>query len=979
MSTYAAVHESIEQQVDRSPDACAVTADGASLTYRELDARANRLAHRLIAAGAARDVPIGVCLERSLDMIVTLLGILKAGAPYLPIEPSYPARRVETMREDSGCAFVVDRAWLEANREEIARCPSSRPNVSLDAHDAAYVIFTSGSTGRPKGAVLVHGALENRLRWMQATFRLGPEDAVLQKTPFTFDVSVWELFWPLLSGARLVFARPDGHRDPNYLTDVIRRERVTTLHFVPSMLGPFLEAVRSAPCPSVRRVICSGEALSPALVRAFGGALDAELHNLYGPTEATIDVSWWRCDTRAEQPTVPIGFPIANTRLYVLDAALRPVAAGVEGELYIAGIQLARGYSRRPDLTAERFVPDPFHAGERMYRSGDLARLRPDGAIEYLGRIDHQIKLRGYRIELGEIEATIAALPEVREAVVLAREDTPGDMRLVAYVIPSDPEAPPTTARVCDQVRTFLPDYMVPSAVLALEAFPLTANGKLDRAALPAPARDRAAAIAAVVRSHPGVEDVVITAREVGGGERRFVGYVVPHPHASPNVAGRPRYPLPNGMEVAQLHRHETDFMYDELFVRQAHLRYGIRLRDGATILDVGANIGMFSLFCTLACAAPRILAFEPNPTLHPLLHANLAAYAPGSRAFPCGLGRVAGEARFTSFSGYSLLSGLHTDTATEAELVKSYVLNQGRAGVDGADEFAQEAEALLRARFDAQTFDVRIRTLSDVIASERLEHIDLLKIDVEKSEVDVLAGLAPEDWRKIDQIVAEIDLAANVAPIERMLAEHGFDYEVAQDALLTETDVRHVYAVRRGSGLQLERTADEARAIAGASRVAPRFVSEARLLELCRERLPEDMVPAAFVVMDAFPRTADGAVDRTALPIPAALLADATEAPSEVETWLATTVCELLGVTELERDADMFASGGQSLLARLAVRIHHEFDVEVPLRTLFATPTVRGVAAAVTAQRAQADQLLAEIDAMSAEELESLLAEADE
>jgi len=458
VSTYAAVHESIEQQVDRSPDACAVTADGASLTYRELDARANRLAHRLIAAGAARDVPIGVCLERSLDMIVTLLGILKAGAPYLPIEPSYPARRVETMREDSGCAFVVDRAWLETNREAIARCPSSRPNVSLDAHDAAYVIFTSGSTGRPKGAVLVHGALENRLRWMQATFRLGPEDAVLQKTPFTFDVSVWELFWPLLSGARLVFARPDGHRDPNYLTDVIRRERVTTLHFVPSMLGPFLEAVRSAPCPSVRRVICSGEALSPALVRAFGGALDAELHNLYGPTEATIDVSWWRCDTRAEQPTVPIGFPIANTRLYVLDAALRPVAAGVEGELYIAGIQLARGYSRRPDLTAERFVPDPFHAGERMYRSGDLARLRPDGAIEYLGRIDHQIKLRGYRIELGEIEATIAALPEVREAVVLAREDTPGDMRLVAYVIASDPEAPPTTARVCDQVRTFVPD-----------------------------------------------------------------------------------------------------------------------------------------------------------------------------------------------------------------------------------------------------------------------------------------------------------------------------------------------------------------------------------------------------------------------------------------------------------------------------------------------------------------------------------------
>lgn len=472
----------IENRVDRARSACALRFEASSVSYGELDDRANQLAHHLISVGARPDEPLGVCLDRSVDMLVTLLAILKAGAPYLPIEPSYPAARVQRMREDSGCTLVIDRAWLEANRDAIARCPSSRPNVTIDPDHAAYVIFTSGSTGRPKGAILTHAGLTNRLRWMQDTFRLGSDDAVLLKTPFTFDVSVWELFWPFMTGARQVIARPDGHRDPSYLARLIEDERVTTVHFVPSMLGPFLEVARKS-CASLRRVICSGEALSPALVRAFGHAMEAELHNLYGPTEATIDVSWWRCDPRSDHTTIPIGFPIANTRLYVLDGAYQPVT---EGELFIAGVQLARAYSRRPDLTAERFVPDPFHAGERMYRTGDLARRRPDGAIEYLGRIDHQIKLRGHRIELAEIEATLATTGEVRDAVVVLREDAPGDQRLVAYVTAHDPGTPPSTQRIRDHLLLTLPEYMVPSAVVVLDAFPLTANGKLDRSALPA-------------------------------------------------------------------------------------------------------------------------------------------------------------------------------------------------------------------------------------------------------------------------------------------------------------------------------------------------------------------------------------------------------------------------------------------------------------------------------------------------------------
>jgi amino acid adenylation domain-containing protein/FkbM family methyltransferase len=739
----ALVPSTIERQVDRTPDARAVTFADTSVTYRELDERANRLAHHLIAHGARHDQPIGVALERSPDLIVTLLAILKTGAPYLPIDPSYPAPRIEAMREDGGWAVVVDRAGLDAHRAAIEARARTRPGVEVDGDHAAYVIFTSGSTGRPKGAVLTHAGLANRLTWMQAAFALGADDAVLHKTPFTFDVSVWELFWPLMTGARLVIARPEGHRDPLYLAETIARERVTTVHFVPSMLGPFLEVARTSPCPDLRRVVCSGEALSPALVREAGEVLPAELHNLYGPTEASIDVSWWRCDPRVDTATVPIGAPIANTRMYVLDPEGQAAAVGAPGELFLAGVQLARAYSRRPDLTAERFVPDPFHAGERMYRTGDLARVRPDGAIEYLGRVDHQVKLRGYRIELGEIEATVAALPDVRDVVVLAREDRPGDQRLAAYVIARDPSRPPAADTLRDHVRAHLPDYMVPSDVIVLDAFPTTANGKLDRAALPAPGSHDE--VARVVRAHPDVDEVVVMTRD-----RRLVGYVVPRPEASPTVDGAPRYVLPNQMAVAQLHRYETDFMYEELFVRQAHQRHGIRLRDDMTVVDVGANIGLFGLFCAQACATPRIFAFEPNPAVRARLEANLAAYAPGARTFACAVGAAPGHARFTVFSGYSLLSGLHPDAATETELVKSYVLNQGRAGAQGADDFARDAEAVLRERFVEQQIDVDIRTLADVIASEHIDHIDLLKIDVEKAEVDVLAGLGIDDWAKI-------------------------------------------------------------------------------------------------------------------------------------------------------------------------------------------------------------------------------------
>jgi amino acid adenylation domain-containing protein len=352
----------------------------------------------------------------------------------------------------------------------------------------AYVIFTSGSTGRPKGAMNAHRGICNRLLWMQEEYGLTGDDRVLQKTPFSFDVSVWEFFWPLMTGARLVIARPEGHRESAYLVGLIRESRITTLHFVPSMLRVFLEEGGVEACGSLKRVICSGEALPHELQERFFARLPGvELHNLYGPTEAAVDVTYWACRRGDERLTVPIGRPVANTQMYVLDAQMRLVPVGVPGELFIGGVQVGRGYVGRPELTAERFVPDPFSQTPeaRLYKTGDLARYLSDGAIEYLGRLDYQVKIRGQRIELGEIEATLDRHVGVGQSVVLAREDTPGDKRLVAYVVPH--EQAPSAAELKAHLSQTLPPYMVPAAYVFLETLPLTSSGKVDRNALPAP------------------------------------------------------------------------------------------------------------------------------------------------------------------------------------------------------------------------------------------------------------------------------------------------------------------------------------------------------------------------------------------------------------------------------------------------------------------------------------------------------------
>ena len=513
------LHQLFEEQARRSPGAVAVRYEGESLTYRELDRRANRLANYLLSQGVGPEVVVGVLLERSFEMVVALFGVLKAGGAYLPLDPSYPRERLSFFVQDVAPALVLSaRALshlvpsgqrtflLDANQEVLASSGDERPAAEAGVGQLAYVIYTSGSTGRPKGVMNAHRGIVNRIRWMQEAYGLGAGDRVLQKTPFSFDVSVWEFFWPLAVGARLVMARPDGHRDPEYLNDVIAAEKVTTLHFVPSMLRAFLGVESRGRCRSLRRVIASGEELSTELGERFHARLGGvELHNLYGPTEAAVDVTAIPCrpgDVRREvNPGLSIGRPIANLRIHLLERNGRPVPPGVPGELHIGGIGVGRGYLARPGLSAQRFVPDPFaaRAGCRLYRTGDLARYRADGAIEFLGRLDHQVKLRGFRIELGEIEAAAAQLPTVRRAVVIAHGQ--GQERcLVAYVVPRG-ERPPESVQLREHLRERLPDYMVPAIFVILEELPLTPSGKVDRGRLPAPDPSRSTAAAVTPRT----------------------------------------------------------------------------------------------------------------------------------------------------------------------------------------------------------------------------------------------------------------------------------------------------------------------------------------------------------------------------------------------------------------------------------------------------------------------------------------------
>ncbi|MGH7592964.1 MAG: non-ribosomal peptide synthetase [Gemmatimonadales bacterium] len=515
----ATVHGLFAAQARQTPNGIAVEQGARRLTFAELDASSNRIARRLQRMGVAPGTGVGICLERSPELIASLLGVLKAGGHYVPLDLDYPVERLDFMRQDAGLAVVLARqdspgnarvVRVDADLTQFADCRDDVVDAGVTPADLAYVIYTSGSTGQPKGVEIRHRSVVNFVHWMGTAFPHGPADVVLQKASVSFDASVWEIFLPLSTGARMVLAPPGAHHDPGELLLTIRDRGVSTAQFVPAHLLMMLEAGGLQECRSLRRIVCGGEALPAELLcRLIAEVPAPDIINLYGPTETTVYSTAWTLVRNSFDSSAPIGRPIANTRVYVLDPHLQPAPDGVPGELFIGGAGVARGYLNRPELTAERFLPDPFAGpGTTMYRTGDQVRWRSDGELEYQGRLDHQVKLRGHRIELGEIESLLAGDPGVAAAAVIVREDVPGDRRLVAYVAPATGARTPHPQVLLERLRTQLPSYMVPGTVLVLDRLPLSANGKLDRAALPAPDAASLVTRAAVPLQGP-VEEVV--------------------------------------------------------------------------------------------------------------------------------------------------------------------------------------------------------------------------------------------------------------------------------------------------------------------------------------------------------------------------------------------------------------------------------------------------------------------------------------
>jgi amino acid adenylation domain-containing protein/FkbM family methyltransferase len=833
----------------------------------------------------------------------------------VPLDPDYPDERLAHMLLDSRAAIVLtqekleeklsglvpaeaklialDRRWPEiADRVAGLKAENVQLKERVEPHHLAYVIYTSGSTGRPKGVMNEHRGVMNRIIWMQRAYGLGTEDAVLQKTPYSFDVSVWEFFWPLLAGAKLVMARPEGHRDPGYLVDTIRRNRITTLHFVPPMLHVFLEHAEAAQCFSLTRVICSGEALPSMLVRRFAERLPhARLYNLYGPTEAAVDVTAWTCPTEEIPTIIPIGRPIANTRLYILDGHGAPVPIGVVGELHIGGVQVARGYLNRPDLTAERFVRDPFaaEAEARMYKTGDLARWWDDGTIEFLGRNDFQVKIRGFRIELGEIEARMMEHEGVREAVVVAREDTPGEKRLMAYYTPSPAHASP------------------------------------------------------VIR--------LLRLRKTDAG-------------AAANYCA-----LPNGLAVFHQNQSETDFVYDEIFKDDGYLRHGVTLNDGDCVFDVGANIGLFSLFVGQRCRNATIYAFEPIPPVFETIQLNSRLHGWAGKFYECGLAETSKQQVFTFYPHNTVISSSATSRGEARQIVKSYLLNRQEDadvtnGPTAAGEFVDE---LLEARLESQEYTCQLRTVSEIIEENGLERIDLLKIDVEKAEHDVLKGIKDGDWPKIRQLVIEVhDVSGRLGEIVALLEARGYEVRYEQSQSLQNTTLYNLYACRPtvGKGSSNENMGGE-RVAAEKSWGSPESLHR-DVRAFLSERLPEYMVPTAYAPLDEMPLTPNGKLDRKALPAPesGSVASRAYEAPQgEIEAVLARVWSDVLRVESIGRHDNFFEIGGHSLLAvRLMAKTNRRFSQTLPLAVFFTAPNIAALAKLISSEEAPSFDILVPI-----------------
>ncbi|HEX8354800.1 MAG TPA: amino acid adenylation domain-containing protein, partial [Pyrinomonadaceae bacterium] len=880
----ACLHQLFEEQARRTPERVAVAHEGDALTYAELNARANRLARHLRGLGVGPETTVGLLMERSANAFVALLGILKAGGAYVPLDPSYPRERVAGMLSRGVVKLLLTQQSLSAGLRL-----SGLPVLALDAEwpriegqsaedlpnlaaaeNLAYVIHTSGSTGTPKGVCVEHRQLLNYLHGVRERLQLDEGASYATVSTIAADLGYTAVFPSLCGGGTLHVLSLERASDADALAAYFEAHPVDCLKIVPSHLAALLNtATRPEQVLPRRRLVVGGEASHWELVdRVAEYAPGCRVLNHYGPTETTVGVLTYEAGEARERggASVPLGRPLGNSRVYVLDAEMQPAPVGMAGEVYVGGAGVARGYLQQPGLTAERFLPDPFsqEPGARLYRTGDLARHLAGGDVEFLGRADDQVKIRGFRIELGEIEAALKEHPSVREAVLVARDDERQQKSLVAYVVPRE------------------------------------------------------------------------------GGEE--------------GVDGARLHTLPNDLSVFHLNRNEADHVYREIFEDRLYLKHGITLRDGDCVFDVGANIGLFTLFAEQQCRDLSVYAFEPNPAAFDKLRRNVERYGLKARLFERGVSNRVASATYTFYPQASVMSGFYPDLAEEKRLFKNFMLNQQlEAAASDRALLAEYADELTDDRFESRAFECRLTTVSDFIREQGVGRIDLLKVDVEKSEVDVLEGIAEEDWPKIRQVVIEVhDIGERVENVLRLLTGHGFSIE--QDELVEGTGVYNIFARRAGA----EADGDGGR---GSTRQPLQVVNDFSLTSgalraYLLRTLPEYMLPSAFVLLERLPRTPNGKVDRKALPAPEQARAEsagdyvAPRTPTEeivAGIWAQVLRAERVGV-----DDNFFELGGHSLLATQVIsRIRQVFRVEVGLRSLFKDATVAGLSKAVEVAQA--------------------------
>ncbi|TFI51868.1 amino acid adenylation domain-containing protein [Mastigocladus laminosus UU774] len=998
------IHQLFEEQVEQNPDAIALVFADQKLTYKQLNERANQLAHYLQKLGVKPEILVGICLERSLDMVVGLLGILKAGGAYVPLDPSYPTERLSYLLEDTAVEVLLTQqsltellprhqaivVSLDTDWQVIAQESQKNFNSGVEGDNLAYVIYTSGSTGKPKGAMNTHKGISNRLLWMQDTYQLTPSDRILQKTPFSFDVSVWEFFWPLLAGATLVIAKPQGHQDSAYLIKLIQQQQITTIHFVPSMLRVFLQERDLTNCSCLKRVICSGEALPYELTQSFFEHFNCELHNLYGPTEAAIDVTYYRCLPQIQQQIVPIGRPITNTQIYILDQYLQPVPVGIAGELHIGGVGLARGYLNQPELTSQKFISHPFGDG-KLYKTGDLARYLPDGNIEYLGRIDHQVKIRGFRIELGEIETVLSQHPAVEQAVVIAHEAETGNKSLLAYIVqnsqPNDAVEHNQELELFDEQvwqwqmlynQTYSQANVEPDPIFNIVGWNSSYTGQ------PIPA----------VQMREWLNDKVETilsqqpkrVLEIGCGTGLILFQVAPHcrhywgtdisPVAIDYIQQQLSQLQPNLDHVNLLQRAADNFEgleaqgFDTIILNSVvqyfpHIDYLLRVLEGAVNVVVPGgciflgdvrNLQLLEAFhasVELHKAPPELSVAQWQQRVHrQIAQENELLIHP---AFFTAI-----QQRFPQITHVQiqLQRGQHHNELTQFRY--NVLLRVGAAA-----DVPQDVQWL-----DWQNQQLTLSAVRHLLVETKPEIMGFTRIPNARLITSLKSAALlenPQEYQTVSQLHQLINAIAPQSGIEPddfyALAE-ALSYSVvvtwSDPSRLNYYDV--IFVQRQSQGQvpvraftpSKKQTKHDWRFYTNQP-LQPRLNRQLipQLRSYLQTLLPEYMMPNAFVLLDAIPLTTNGKIDHRALPSPEQIrleLADTFVAPcTPIEEMLALIWSEVLGIEQVGIHDNFFELGGDSIRGIQAIAKARQIGFDFSLPQLLQHQTIQELAGLVS------------------------------